>query len=146
MNANDSTAQLSFELHTSARLLRRNFDRLAKEHGLSRSRWQMLWHLSREQGLKQAELAERLDVAPISIARQLDTLEQEGLIERRRDASDKRCFRIHLTTRAEPALAQLRELGGEIRSEALAGMSVKEVRQLQTLLSRVRSNLSCEEN
>ena len=77
----DLGAKLSFELHTTARLLRRNFDRRAREHGLTRSRWQVLWLLAREEGLKQAELAERLDVAPISLGRQLDNLEQEGLVE-----------------------------------------------------------------
>ncbi|MDH4041956.1 MAG: MarR family transcriptional regulator, partial [Gammaproteobacteria bacterium] len=96
MNNQDTAARLSFELHGAARLLRRNFDRRAREHDLSRARWQVLWLLDREQGLKQAELAERLDVAPISLGRQLDNLEQEGLVERRRDAGDRRCFRIYL--------------------------------------------------
>ena len=77
---NDATDQLSFELHTTARLLRRNYDRRARAHGLTRSKWQVLWSLAREEGVKQAELAERLDVAPISLTRQLDILEQEGLL------------------------------------------------------------------
>lgn len=142
----DTRAKLSFELHTAARLLRRNFDRRAREHDLSRARWQVLWLLSREQGLKQAELAERLDVAPISLGRQLDNLEQEGLVERRRDAGDRRCFRIHLTDSAEPALKVLESLAEKTRAEALAGLSKVEVEQLENLLSRIRLNLSGEEN
>ncbi|MEQ8803155.1 MAG: MarR family transcriptional regulator, partial [Haliea sp.] len=55
----EAASQLSFELHTAARLLRRNYDRRARAHGLTRSKWQVLWSLSREQGAKQAELAER---------------------------------------------------------------------------------------
>jgi MarR family transcriptional regulator for hemolysin len=140
-----TTAQVSFELHVAARLMRRNFDRRAKAHGLSRSRWQVLWHLSREEGLKQAELAERMDVAPISLARQIDKLEQENLVERRRDASDRRCFRIYLAPGAESALGLLRQLGEETRAEALAGFSAVEVQELQNLLSRLRANLSQEE-
>lgn len=142
MTLQDEAATMSFELHSSARLLRRNFDRRAKEHGLTRSRWQVLWHLSREEGLKQAELAERMDVAPISLARQLDNLEQEGLVERCRDERDRRCFRIRLTEAAQPALETLRSLARETRREALAGLSRSEVEQLHQLLSRVRENLS----
>ncbi len=142
---NDATDQLSFELHTAARLLRRNYDRRARAHGLTRSKWQVLWSLSREQGAKQAELAERLDVAPISLTRQLDILEQEGLIERRRDEQDRRCFRIYLTEAAQPALATLRELAELTRAEALAGLDHDEIVLLKSLLERVRLNLVREE-
>lgn len=145
MNKEDTAARISFELHASARLWRRNFDRRAREHELSRSRWQVLWHLARTEGLKQAELAERMDIAPISLGRQLDNLEQEGLVERRRDALDRRCFRVYLTEAAQPALQTLRKLGEETRSEALAGLSPLEVEQLHDLLSRVRTNLSGED-
>jgi len=141
----DIAARVSVELHTAARLMRRNFDRRAKAHGLSRSRWQVLWHLVQRQGVKQSELAERMDVAPISLARQLDNLEQEGMIERRRDEQDRRCFRIYLTPAAEEALETLRPLAEETRREALAGLSDLEIRQLHDLLSRVRTNLGCEE-
>lgn len=145
MKRQDSAARLSFELHSTARLLRRNFDRRAREHGLTRARWQVLWLLDREQGLKQAELAERLDVAPISLGRQLDNLEQEGLVERRRDTGDRRCFRIYLTDAAHPALRVLKALAEETRAEALAGLSQTEIVQLHDLLRRIRLNLSGEE-
>ncbi|MCB1698635.1 MAG: MarR family transcriptional regulator [Halioglobus sp.] len=146
MNKQDTAASISFELHGAARLLRRNFDRRARQHDLSRARWQVLFVLAREQGLKQAELAERLDVAPISLGRQLDNLEQEGLVERRRDALDRRCFRIYLTDAAQPALEVLKVLADETRAEALAGLSQAEIAQLQALLCRIRLNLSGEEN
>ncbi|WP_323845535.1 MarR family transcriptional regulator [Microbulbifer magnicolonia] len=141
----DSAAQMSFELHSAARLLRRNFDRRAKSHGLSRSRWQVLWHLAKEEGQKQAELAERMDVAPISLARQVDKLQEEGLVERRPDPGDRRCFRIYLTPAAEPALETLRDLAQQARTQALAGFSATEVQQLQGLLERLRENLTREE-
>ncbi|MFD1217186.1 MULTISPECIES: MarR family winged helix-turn-helix transcriptional regulator [Microbulbifer] len=145
MHTTDTEAQLGFELHTAARLLKRNFDRRAKAHGMTRSRWQVLWMLNKEQGLKQAEIAERMDVAPITLARQIDQLEQEGLVERRPDPQDRRCFRVFLTPAAEPVLVILRGLAGEVRDEALAGISAEELEQLTNLLSRIRENLSREE-
>ncbi|WP_206613605.1 MarR family winged helix-turn-helix transcriptional regulator [Parahaliea mediterranea] len=145
MIKSDVEAQMSFELHSAARLLRRNFDRRAREHGLTRSRWQVLWHLAQREGVKQAELAESMDVAPISLTRQLDNLEQEGLVERRRDDNDRRCFRIYLTEAARPALAVLRDLAQATRAQALDGLSAREVDQLQKLLGRVRQNLSRDE-
>ncbi|WP_236250463.1 MarR family winged helix-turn-helix transcriptional regulator [Microbulbifer sp. ALW1] len=145
MNKTDTAAQLGFELHTAARLLKRNFDRRAKSHGLTRSRWQVLWILNKDQGLKQAALAERMDVAPITLTRQIDLLESEGLVERRPDPQDRRCFRIFLTDAAAPVLETLQGLAGHTRAQALAGISADEQRQLMHLLSRVRENLSREE-
>ncbi|GAB3312882.1 MarR family winged helix-turn-helix transcriptional regulator [Haliea atlantica] len=142
----ETASQMTMELHQAARLLRRTFDRYAKEHGLSTSRWQVLYQLTREQGLKQSELAERMDVAPISLARQLDNLEQEGLVERRRDQGDRRCFRIYLHEAAEPVLDTLRNVANLTRSDALAGLSKTEVEQLSGLLARVRANLAKEES
>tara|TARA_R110001599_G_scaffold183562_1_gene376864 strand:- start:25940 stop:26380 length:441 start_codon:yes stop_codon:yes gene_type:complete len=141
----DTAAQISFELHGAARLWRRNFDRRAREHDLSRARWQVLWLLNRAEGLKQTELADRLDVAPISLGRQLDNLEQEGLVERRRDPGDRRCFRIYLTGAAQPALKVLKTLAEKSRAEALAGLTQTEIVQLHTLLGRIMQNLSDEE-
>jgi DNA-binding MarR family transcriptional regulator len=142
----ETASQMTMELHQAARLLRRTFDRYAREHGLSTSRWQVLYQLTREQGLKQSELAERMDVAPISLARQLDNLEQEGLVERRRDQGDRRCFRIYLHEAAEPVLDTLRNVANLTRSDALAGLSKTEVEQLSGLLARVRANLAKEES
>lgn len=141
----ETAAQMTMELHQAARLLRRTFDRYAREHGLSTSRWQVLYQLARQQGLKQSELAERMDVAPISLARQLDILEQEQLVERRRDDGDRRCFRIYLTDTAEPVLATMRDVANLTRGDALQGLSKADVEQLYQLLARVRTNLSGEE-
>ena len=76
---------VGLNVHDVARMIRRDFDRRAREQGLTRARWQVLWHLARHEGVHQAALAEILDVAPISLTRQLERLEQEGLVERRGD-------------------------------------------------------------
>lgn len=138
------SAQFGFSLHDAARLLRRDYDRRARGMGLSRSRWQILWHLSKHEGTHQAGLAEVLDVAPISLARQLDRLQDEGLIERRPDASDRRCYRLFLTAQAVPMLELMRELGAQTRAVALAGFSDTEIEQLVEMLTRVRTNLSAQ--
>lgn len=145
MTKSDIAAQLGFELHTTARLLKRNFDRRAKTHGLTRSRWQVLWILNRNEGMKQAALAERMDVAPITLTRQIDLLETEGLVERRPDPQDRRCFRIFLTAAAAPVLEILQGLAAETRGQALSGITADEQRQLMNLLSRVHQNLTREE-
>jgi len=138
--AKDTT--VGMVLHDVARMMRRDFDRRARSAGLSRARWQVLWHLSRHEGIHQAALAELLDVAPISLARQLDRLEEEGLVQRRADPGDRRRCLLYLTEAATPALESLRGKAAQTRQRALDGLTVEDVEALQRVLETMRSNLS----
>ena len=51
------------------------------------------------EGLKQSELAEMLDLQPITLTRLVDRLCANGLIERRADPNDRRAKRLYLTPR-----------------------------------------------
>lgn len=132
---------VGFSLHDVARMMRRDFDRRARAQGLSRARWQVLWHLAKHEGIHQAALAELLDVAPISLTRQVDNLEQEGLVERRADPNDRRRFRLYLTDRAQPALDKLRALASQTRQRALHNLGADEIAALQGTLDIMRRNL-----
>lgn len=134
-----------FLLYDAARLMRRDFDRRARSLGLSRAQWSVLAHLARNEGVKQAELADLLDVQPITLARQIDRLERSGLVRRCPDPEDRRVRRLYLSELAGPILAQLRVLGRETRAEALRGLSLEQRRCLIQILARIRDNLSTSE-
>lgn len=138
------TTTVGLGLYDVARMLRRDFDRRARAQGLTRARWQVLWHLARNEGTHQAALAELMDVAPISLTRQLDRLEEEGLVERRVDPDDRRRFRLYLTESAQPALESLHRLAGQTRRRALARLDQEDIRSLRRMLNVMRENL-CEQ-
>lgn len=135
-----------FLLYDAARLMRRDFDRRARSLGLGRAQWSVLAHLARNEGVKQAELADVLDVQPITLARQLDRLERGGLIRRCPDPEDRRVRRLYLSELAGPILTQLRALGRETRAAALRGLSVEQRRGLIEILARIRDNLATGES
>jgi DNA-binding MarR family transcriptional regulator len=140
MTANEPS--FGFLLYDTARLLRRDFDRRTRCVGLSRAKWSVLAHLSRNEGIRQAGLAEILDISPITLTRHLDRLEQEKLVERRPDPDDRRAYRLYLTDEAVPVLEMLRELSERTRSLALGGLSELERSELIRLLCKVQTNLS----
>ena len=76
---------LAFTINDVARLLRTYADQKAAQFGMTRAKWAVLARLDRLEGLKQAELADMLDLQPISLTRLLDGLCDNGLIERRPD-------------------------------------------------------------
>lgn len=137
-----SQPTFGFLLYDTARMLRREFDRRTRSVGLSRAKWSVLAHLSRNEGIRQAGLAEILDISPITLTRHLDRLEQEGLVERRADPGDRRAYRLYLTQAAGPALDTLLALAEQTRAMALDGLSDPEREALMRLLQKVRCNLS----
>ena len=135
---NDSVPLL---LSDTSRFFRRRFDARARSLGVSRAQWQVLFALSRNEGINQAGLAEALDVETITVGRMVDRLEDAGLVERRADPADRRAWRLHLTDRARPVLDQLRDVSNEVTAEALAGIDNDEQAALAELLTRLRANL-----
>ncbi len=98
---------LLFLLHDVARLLRVDADKRARAHGMTRAQWGILIWLERQPGISQKELAELLEVEPITVARLVDRLEGRGMVERRPDPRDRRIWRLHLSP---PAYGVLRDI------------------------------------
>lgn len=132
----------SFAIHDVARLLRWSFDRQSQDLGLTRAQWSVLAHLYRGDGLQQKSLARIMDIAPITLARQLDRLEAGDWIQRRDDPSDRRAKMVYLTAKAVPMIARLADLAELVRGQALKGVSAEEEAQFISILSRIRENLS----
>src|SRR5882672_4407798 len=112
--------EFGFALHDVARLLRTYSDQRAREVNMTRAQWAVLVRLQRFQGVKQSELAEMLDLQPITLARLIDKLCDLGLVERRDDAKDRRANRLFLLEKATPTLERLGALGEELMGRALA--------------------------
>src|SRR5580658_5940787 len=104
--------EFAFTINDVARMLRTFADYKAAQFGITRAQWVVLARLDRFEGLKQSELAEMLDLQPISLTRLLDRLSDSGLIERRADPTDRRAKRLFLTAAARPLIERLGDLGG----------------------------------
>ena len=136
--------EIGFALNDVARLLRTLADQRARELGTTRAQWAVLVRLQRCEGVKQAELADSLDLSPITLGRLIDKLTASGLVERRDDAHDRRAHRLFLTPKAKPALDQLGRLGEEMMGRALAGLAPDAQDTLKQSLERIRNNLKGE--
>jgi len=99
-------------LSEAGRLLSAEATREARAQGLSRAQWTILDILEQAPGLTQREIAERLDVEPITVARMLDRLSARDVIERRPDPRDRRVWRIHLSEDG----ARIREMTADRRA------------------------------
>jgi DNA-binding MarR family transcriptional regulator len=133
---------LLFEISETARAIRRAFDQRAAELGVTRPQWRVLARLKREPGLRQVELAERLDMEPITLCRIVDRLEEAGLVARKPDPSDRRAWKLELTGSAEPIVKRLRGLAHNLAEEATDGIEQRDLNVIQQRLAAIRANVA----
>jgi len=133
--------ELAWEIGETSRMMRRFYDRRASALGVTTAQWRVIAHVGHYPGLKQVELAERLDVEPITACRIVDRLEEAGLVERQRDPDDRRAWRLVLTDKGLPIYGRLASLAEDMSKEAFAGFSIHEFEELRAKLARVRENV-----
>jgi len=133
--------EVAFNINDVARLLRTYADQRARDFGMTRAQWAVLARVERSEGLKQCELADTLDLQPITLTRLIDRLCDSGLIERRSDPEDRRAKRLYLTPAARPVLDGLARLGNDIMATVLAGIEPAAVEQLLAHLLALKANL-----
>lgn len=128
-------------VHDIARLMRRIINAEGKALGLSLAQWRTLMHLSRREGCRQAELAEVLEIAPITLGRLIDRMEKLALLERRPNPEDRRAVQLYLRPRARAIVERLWQFAAEVLAQSMRGMSVAQQRQLGQALVLARANL-----
>ena len=133
---------LGFLLADVSRLMRQRYQRELGPDDLTLAQARALVYVQRHPGLRQYELAELLEIQPITFARLLDSLVAQGLVERRADPQDRRAFRVHVLPAAEAQLARISALAEGVRAHAMQGLDASTQAALTLALKHLRSNLS----
>jgi DNA-binding MarR family transcriptional regulator len=130
----DLKKQLIAQLVESSRLLRNYIDHRAKQRGTTRAQWIVLFRLREQEGLSQVDLADVLELQPISLVRLLDRLVEHGLVERRHDPRDRRANRLFLTTSGRQLVDDLDGLRDAIATDVLRDIRAESIEtSLETL-------------
>lgn len=133
---------LGFLLADVSRLMRQTYQRHLSASDLTLSQARALVYVARHEGLRQIELAELLEIQAMTLARLLDQLVAQDLVERRPDARDRRAFRIFLRPAAHPQLQRISETAELVRAQAMQSLAPADQQALMNALQHVRSNLS----
>src|ERR1700740_2451633 len=130
-----------FTLGEVQRLMRAYADKEAARYGITRAQWAVLAKVERFEGMKQTELAEQMEMQPITLTRLIDKLCGNGWIERRSDDTDRRVNRLYLCKAARPLLGKLSGLRSELTATALDGISPSDAQRLLTQLETIKENV-----
>jgi MarR family transcriptional regulator, transcriptional regulator for hemolysin len=133
--------EILFLISDVGRLLRTYADQKARHFGMTRAQWAVLLRLERREGLNQSDLAEDLDIQPITLTRLVDRLCLNGLIERRADPNDRRAKLLYLTPAARPLIERISEQVEVLADQVLDGIDPKAIDAVRKELSLARDNL-----
>src|SRR6201986_1163519 len=130
-----------FTLGELQRLVRLYADKQAARYGITRAQWAVLAKVERNEGMTQTELAEQMEMQPITLTRLIDKLCDNDWIERRGDASDRRVNRLYLLKGGRALLGKMSGLRSELTATALEGITPADAHQLLTQLELVKENV-----
>lgn len=99
------------------------------------------YHLVRQDGLSQRELAERARLSPPTVSVALAKMEAAGLIKRITDDADARYTHVYLTEAGRRLDTEMRAIIKKNEDRLIDGLSRDEQEQLKALLLKIRSNI-----
>ncbi len=123
------------------RLMRQDFAARTRSMPLTPALHRLLFYVARRPGARQVELAEWLDVTPVTVGRMLDRLERQDLVRRESHPTDRRASCVYIGERATDLLGRLTDKAQQTRERAVHGLSVEQRHDLLQALARVRANL-----
>ncbi len=130
-----------FTLGELQRLMRAYADKEAARFGITRAQWAVLAKVERSEGMKQSELAELMEMQPITLTRLIDRLCDNGWIERRGDETDRRVNRLYLRKAGRHLVGKLSCLRSEITATALDGINPADAHRLLAQLEQIKENV-----
>ena len=133
---------LGYLIHEVARLMKRRFEEQARTHGITLPQWRALAQIAQNDCISQVALASQVDTDPMTMSGILDRLEKRGLIDRFPDPADSRAKLARLTETGSALYTLARNLGRSMYDAALEGVSAADRETVETVLNRMRDNLS----
>ncbi len=141
-NSASSQRTLGYLLVDAVRLMRKDFYERAKGLQLTPALARLLYYIHRDPGSRQADLAARLEVTPVTLSRMVDRLAERGYVRRVADSSDRRAFRVFVDRAGEPLVGRMDKIGALTAARATRGLSQRDHATLLRQLRRVVNNLS----
>ena len=125
-----------------ARHMRTYADAEGQKFGITRAQLIILARLEDKPDISQNELAAIAEVAPMTIARLIDRLEELGLVKRCPDPEDRRVWRLRLTPAAAPMLREIKRLRAKLHSVMTKGIEPAVLKTMARGLRQMKENVT----
>ncbi|WP_415238928.1 MarR family winged helix-turn-helix transcriptional regulator [Seleniivibrio woodruffii] len=141
---NNSSANILKSFIRLARMVHRESHKHVhdvQDHRMHRAQGHLLSIIAENNGAKQMELAELMDMRPSSMTEMLTKLAQTELIERKQDEKDQRVMRVYLTEKGENALKASKAAIVDMSDSLFGVLTEEEQAQFASLMDKLTKNL-----
>jgi DNA-binding MarR family transcriptional regulator len=107
------------------------------EYNLTLPQFDVLAQLSREEGITQQCLADRLLVTKGNVCGLMERMVEQGLVERRQDPNDGRAYMLYLTPKGKALLNQVLPAHSRLIAGQIGRLEADKQKQLLDLLSEL---------
>lgn len=140
-DTNASQDQLGQLLHLVAKSWRQELDRRLKPLRLTRAKWLALILISRNAGVSQRVLAEKMEVGEPAIVALIDRLEKDEFIVRKPVPSDRRARSLTLTAPGKRLISKIEAVVEALRAELLTGFSAAELKTTSEVIAQIKERI-----
>ncbi len=126
------------------------FHQTLSSFGLGKGQPPILKYLSLNDGCKQSDIAKREHLTAATVTVMLQTMEKNGLIERKNDEKDLRIMRVYITQKGREVQSRCDEAIENMEKEIYEDFTEDEIEAFKKLLTkkcdRLKVLLEMEEN
>jgi len=143
MSKYDFESSIGFVVNATAKAFQKALDtELRKNVGVTISQWRVISTLTRQPGITQKEIADRVGIESSTLVPIIDKMEKDGFVKRKLDSEDRRINRIYLTTKAGDLWNSMIECALKIRKLSTKEISDEQVKTTLDVLKKISKNLS----
>jgi DNA-binding MarR family transcriptional regulator len=122
MTTSTLRGSVGFLLARTARSMKRVLEARLSRYNITASQYVVVAQLNDEDGISLSQLGERLHFDNPTITGVVDRMEREGLVERRRDADDRRVINVFLTQKGRKLLSVIDGIAVDINEKAMSNL------------------------
>src|SRR5262245_3850124 len=133
---------IGLRLARTARLASTAFDRAMAAAGGSAATWQVLVLIRSQQWGTQSEIAQAIGITGATLTHHLNSLEDQGLVRRWREASNRRVQRVELTDAGLELFDRLRSVALAHDERLRSRLEAAEEEELARLLEKLEAGVT----
>ncbi len=128
---------MGFTISTTGYAIARRFRELLEPLGLEPRDFALLRTVANSEGVSQQAIGERMGIAASRMVAFIDSLEERGVLERRKNPDDRRARALFLTAKGRKLLERAFAVAVEHEQRLTSDLGAEEREQLLDLLARV---------
>ena len=109
--------------------------------GATLQMWRVLAALRERDGRRMGDLSETTSIEVSTLTRLVDTMEERGLVSRRRDSADARAVMLYVAPAGRRLTQRILPIAERYETVALAGFNAGEAETLKAALRRLYANM-----